>query len=157
EELAHACILSAGRIECSRPRTRSGCHIQHDSAGSDLRRRRGAAFPRGGPTVDRTLDRSLIAGMGVIAALLVATAALNYRNTRQLNEEAGRVACADEILALTTDVLLTVVDAETGVRGFLLSDGRDEFLKPYDTAVARLGQRLAALKDKVDGDPSLTA
>src|SRR5260221_14568250 len=102
----------------------------------------------------RTLDRSVLVAIGLIVALLVLTAALNYRNTWQLNEDAGWVAHTHEVLDLTSDVLLTIVDAETGERGYLISSGRDEFLQPYDAAVARLDQRLAALKDKTQGHPS---
>ena len=62
----------------------------------------------------RTLDRSVLVGIGLIVALLVSSAALNYRNTRRLNDDAGWVARTHEVLDLTSDVLLTIVDAETG-------------------------------------------
>ena len=72
-----------------------------------------------------TLERTVLVGAGLFAALLVAIAVLTYRNTSQLSEDARWVAHTNEVLDLTGEALLAVVDAETGQRGFLLT-GRDE-------------------------------
>ena len=52
---------------------------------------------------------------------------LNYRNTRQLNEDVREVAHTLDVLGLTSDVMLGLVDAEPGQRGFLITS-KDEFL-----------------------------
>ena len=93
----------------------------------------------------RTLDRSLLAGLGLVAALLVASAAVNSRNTRELDENAAWVAHTHAVLDLAADALRTQVDAETGVRGYVIA-GRDEFLEPYHEARTHFGGRLATLK-----------
>ena len=80
---------------------------------------------------------------------------MNYRNTWQLNEDAGWVAQTHDLLDNTTDVLLTIVDAETGERGYLISSREERFLDPYNAALTRLDNRLAALKEKTDKVPSL--
>jgi PAS domain S-box-containing protein len=95
----------------------------------------------------RTWDRGLLLGIGLVTALLVVDAVLTYLNTRQLNEDAALVAHTHEVLDLTDAVMLALVDAETGERGFLLT-GRDEYLRPYDLALPRLAGRLAALKEQ---------
>ncbi len=95
----------------------------------------------------RTLDRSVLIGVGLLAAFLVFNAAVTYRNTQQLNEDAHWVAHTNEVLDLINGVLLALVDAETGERGFIIS-GKDEYLQPYDKAVQRLDGQLAKLKDK---------
>jgi len=97
--------------------------------------------------IGRTLDRTVLVGGGLFAALLVAIAVLTYRNTRQLNDDAGWVAHTNQVLDLTGEVLLALVDAETGQRGFLLT-GRDEYLEPYNSALKRLDGLLATLKDE---------
>ncbi len=52
--------------------------------------------------------------------------------------EVTRVAMAGQGLALANDnVLVSLLDAETGQRGFLLT-GRDSYLAPYDDAAGRL-------------------
>src|SRR5947209_66570 len=95
----------------------------------------------------RTFDKSVLVGVGLVVALLVGNAGLAYRNTRQLLEDAGWVAHTQEVLDLTSDVLRTLVDAETGQRGFLIT-GKEDFLDPYQQALARLDQQVRTLKDK---------
>jgi PAS domain S-box-containing protein len=97
--------------------------------------------------MERTLDKSVLVGIGLVVALLVVNAGLAYRNTRQLLEDAGWVAHTHEMLDLTGDVLRTLVDAETGQRGFLITR-KDNFLEPYQQALARLDQQVQTLKDK---------
>src|SRR5438105_3472506 len=95
----------------------------------------------------RTFDKGVLVGIGLVVALLVVNAGLAYRNTRQLLEGADGVAHTHEVLDLTGDVLRTVVDAETGQRGFLITS-KEDFLEPYQQALARLDQQVRALKDK---------
>ena len=84
----------------------------------------------------RLLDAGIIAGIGFLIALLLVIAALNYRNTYQLNEDSAWVAHTHEVLDLTSNVLRTLVDAETGVRGFVIT-GNEVSLQPYDAALKR--------------------
>ena len=92
----------------------------------------------------RTFDKGVLVGAGLVAALLVGNAGLAYRNTRQLLEDAGWVAHTQEVLDLTSDVLRTLVDTETGQRGFLLT-GQENFLEPYRQTHARLDQQVRML------------
>ena len=92
-----------------------------------------------------TLDRTLLVGGALFASLLIAIAALTYRNTSVLNADAGWVAHTNQVLDLTSEMLLALVDAETGQRGFLLT-GRDEYLEPYSAAVKRLDGLFSTLK-----------
>ena len=107
----------------------------------------------------RTFDHQVLIGIGLLVALLVGNASVNYRNTRQLNEDAGWVAHTHNVLNLTSEVMLALVDAETGTRGFLIT-GKDEFLQPYDAALARLDGLMVKRKDKTndnsDQQPRIT-
>ena len=100
----------------------------------------------------RTLDKRVLIGLGSVVALLVVIPVLTYWNTNQLNEDARWVAHTQEVLGLTADVLLTLVDAETGQRGFIIT-GKDDFLQPYNAALVRLDERLAKLRDKTKDNP----
>ena len=100
----------------------------------------------------RTFDKSVLVGIGLVVAVLVVNAGLAYRNTRQLLDDAGWVAHTHEVLDLTSDVLRTLVDAETGQRGFLIT-GQEDFLEPYQQALARLDQQVRTLKDKTQDNP----
>src|SRR5690349_10727043 len=105
-----------------------------------------------GANMGRTFDRGVLVGIGLVVALLVVNAGFAFRNTRQLDEDAGWVAHTHEVMDLTAGVLLALVDAETGQRGFLLT-GQEEFLQPYHAALARLDGTLADLKDKTRDNP----
>jgi PAS domain S-box-containing protein len=94
----------------------------------------------------------MLVGLGLIVALLIATAVLNFYNTQRLREDTGRVVHTLEVIELTSDVLLALVNAETGQRGFLLT-GKEEFLQPYNAALARLDDRMATLKEKTSDNP----
>ena len=105
-----------------------------------------------GAVMRQTLDRGVLIKLGLVAALFIVIPVLNQRNTNQLNEDAGWVAHTHEVLGMTADVLLSLVDAETGERGFIIT-GKDEFLQPYDDSIAKLDEHLAKLKDKTKDNP----
>ena len=69
-----------------------------------------------------------------------------------MNKDAASVAHSQEVLGLAADVLLTLVDAETGQRGFIIT-GKDDFLQPYNAALGRLDERLAKLQGKTKDNP----
>jgi PAS domain S-box-containing protein len=95
----------------------------------------------------RTLDKTVLIALGLVVVLLIGNGVLAYRNTKQLDEDARRVAHTHAVLDMTGDVLQALVDAETGVRGFVIT-GDDDFLEPYRDALAHLDERVAALKDQ---------
>ncbi len=93
------------------------------------------------------IDGPILIGIGLMVALLIINAGLTYRNTWQLQEDARTVAQTHEVLDLTGQVMLAVVDAESGLRGFLIT-GKDEYLQPYDAALARMDNLLSQLKNE---------
>ncbi len=97
----------------------------------------------------RTFDPSAWLGGGLIVALLPLIPVISCQYTRQFDEDARWVAHSHQVRDLTADVLLALGDAETGQRGFLIT-GQDEFLQPYDAALARLGRLMAKLKDETE-------
>jgi PAS domain S-box-containing protein len=95
------------------------------------------------------LNRGVL--MALLAVLLLINVWITYHNTQQLYEDAHWVARTHEVMDLTTEVLLALVDAETGERGFVIT-GKDEFLQPYEDARGRLKERLAKLKTQAKDD-----
>jgi PAS domain S-box-containing protein len=104
----------------------------------------------------RILDRGVLVGLGLVVAVLTVNAGLTYHNTQQLHDDAGWVAHSHEVIDLTHGVLLALVDAETGERGFLLTR-QSVFLKPYEAALPRLQDQMARLKEKVEDNPGQEA
>ena len=61
-------------------------------------------------------DKSVRVGIWLLVALLLGGATLTCLNTRQLNQDSHWVAHTHEVLSLTDELMLTLVDAETGQR-----------------------------------------
>src|SRR5581483_9726655 len=102
-------------------------------------------------TVVRNLEIGVLVGAGIIAAALIGIAALTYTNATQLRNDAAAVAHSREILDLSTNVMLTLVDAETGMRAFIVT-GEEKSLDPYYAAKRRIDVELRELFDKTN-DP----
>jgi PAS domain S-box-containing protein len=98
-------------------------------------------------------DKRLVIGLALIALLLLGSATLGYLNTKRLDEDVAWVAHTHEVLDLASDVLRTLVDAETGERGFIIT-GKDDHLRPYESARQRLGGLLATLREKTADNPT---
>ncbi len=82
-----------------------------------------------------------------VCALLVAMAVF-YQYEWQTRRAAESVMQSFEVRSEIRDVLILMVNAETGTRGYLLT-GRPAFLQPYMTAVVDLPGHLDALSDLV--------
>lgn len=92
-------------------------------------------------------------GLGAIIVLLVllADSALYVHESRLVLEHQRMVLHTQEILAGLERVLLIMVDAETGQRGYLLT--RDPpFLAPYTQAVIQVEPTLATLAVLTEGE-----
>ncbi|MGC4006542.1 MAG: CHASE3 domain-containing protein [Pirellulales bacterium] len=93
-----------------------------------------------------SLQRSVSAAITVAACLiafLIVNALVNFSNVRTLTELRKQDARAYGILKASAELLSTAQDAETGQRGFLIT-GDKNYLKPYESAVARKAEQLSA-------------
>jgi serine phosphatase RsbU (regulator of sigma subunit) len=107
------------------------------------------------PGAPRSLGRiALIVGS---AALLVALGVtLLLLNTEKLKHSAQRTTRADAYLVAAIDVERLVVDAETGLRGYVITT-RSLFLAPTHEAQRRLPAAEAALRRAALADGAFTA
>ncbi|WP_293900825.1 CHASE3 domain-containing protein [Phenylobacterium sp.] len=96
-------------------------------------------------------DRALIALLIGFAALAVAVLGVIWLTERQAQSD-RLVRHTLEVENRLSDVLSRLQDAETGQRGYLLT-GRDQFLVPYDDALAHLDTEMAALEQAVADNP----
>ena len=93
--------------------------------------------------------------LGLAAATLffVASGAVAYLNFQTLKQDSALVVHSGETLTALEDVLSTVKDAETGQRGYLLTDN-ESYLGPYNAAVEQIGHRLDALRRLTTDNPT---
>jgi len=101
-----------------------------------------------------TLGRSITALLAVGLTLLLAANLLTFVMIRRTIDFNDRVEQSQAIRRAARTVLISLLNAETGQRGYLLTT-RSEFLGPYDRATADLPQQLAELHRLSRGDPEL--
>ncbi len=93
---------------------------------------------------------ALAAGALIMIAIVAASALLAARTDLDLSDAARTQATR----ALTSAVLETVISAETGQRGYLLT-GRPDYRQPYDRATAALPGALSRLDTSLRADVDL--
>jgi signal transduction histidine kinase len=94
----------------------------------------------------------LLAGTLVLLAIVLASTWLAARTS----EHAAEVGRARDIRTLASTVLAAFLDAETGQRGFLLTQA-DRYLEPYEKARQELPDDLRRLRALSAGDPKAVA
>jgi CHASE3 domain sensor protein len=80
---------------------------------------------------------------------------VSYLALRASAAAIGQVADTEDTLLSLERVLSVVRDAETGQRGFLLTENAS-YLEPYYAAIAALSERMATLRSKLAGEPTAT-
>ncbi|MES2833764.1 MAG: CHASE3 domain-containing protein [Pseudomonadota bacterium] len=104
----------------------------------------------------RSLSRSIVGLLSLAIVLLLAVNLGTFvmiRRTADFNDTVAQVQAARRA---SRTVLLTVLDAETGQRGFIVT-ARPEFMRPYTEARARLPEVLETLQDAAADDPDIAA
>jgi PAS domain S-box-containing protein len=89
-------------------------------------------------------------------ALLALFAALASLSTYRLLQDGRSVAKTLEVLATLEGTLSKALDAETDQRGFVIT-GDEEYLRPFERAIAETGHRLSRLSRLVADHPGQTA
>src|SRR3954454_2428413 len=95
-----------------------------------------------------TLARYTYAAVGVVVAVLAFVFASLIVATRGFHEEARSVSSAQEVLQTANELERTVIDVETGLRGYLLT-GDDSLLEPFDAGLRSIPIQLHALHGRV--------
>src|SRR5215471_8116509 len=91
--------------------------------------------------MDRPFDKRLVAGVGLVAALVLVNAVVAYRNVLELHDDAALTGHTHEVIDALDTLLSAAKDAETGERGFLIT-GDERYLEPYDVGVFALDAKL---------------
>ena len=108
------------------------------------------------PPVLSTLGPRLVAGGALLVVLLLVNIVISDRSTRDLYRNTEAVAQTHAVINALDRVLTSVVDAETGERGFLITE-HPSYLEPYSASLAELDGEVARLASLVASDPAQTA
>ena len=82
----------------------------------------------------RGISKSLLIGLALAIAALVASAMFTYRNIQAIAEKEALVVHTHEVLDELRLLFSMTKDAETGQRGFIITDDAS-YLKPYESAL----------------------
>jgi PAS domain S-box-containing protein len=85
----------------------------------------------------RTLTPALVFGFVGIILVLIAARLIGTLNLRNVHDTSAAVAHTYSVKAALERLLSTLVDAETGERGFIIT-GEPSYLEPYDRARASI-------------------
>lgn len=88
------------------------------------------------------IKRNLFVGFGVSLVLLLISSVASYNSIHNLMGSSQLVGHTDSVIQRLEEVISVLKDAETGQRGFLLTND-DKFLDPYNGAYQRSEKALA--------------
>jgi len=98
------------------------------------------------------IGKKLYGGFGLVLAVLIALSVLSYSNFDKQNDTTDWNEHTYEVLTELQSVLSSMVDMETGQRGFSLT-GNEKSLEPYQTGKTSFGQHLANVKELTSDNP----
>jgi methyl-accepting chemotaxis protein len=99
-----------------------------------------------------TFGKKLGAGFGLAGLVLLLVALVGYRSTNQLIENERWVTHTHEVRRLLGHTKVLAIDAETGMRGFVIT-GDEAFLEPYQAAVVHAAKSLAEVRALTADNP----
>ena len=92
------------------------------------------------------LTPALLIGFVAILVVLVATLFIGLSNLRNVHSTSEAVAQTYSVRLALEQLLTTMVDAETGERGYIIT-GAPAYLEPYDRARAEISQQVTQLQN----------
>ncbi len=96
------------------------------------------------PRIRKFIPNPTTVGLILIVVLLVVNGVVSEWNINRLVQNEHRVIDTQKVLTTLEELLATVTEAETGERGFLITDDR-QYLKSYESASVRIYETLDRL------------
>ena len=98
----------------------------------------------------------LLVGFAVVILFFIASGLLSYSKVRTLRQNSRLVAHSHDVMAALDDILSLMKDAETGQRGYLLTND-EQYLAPYTNALNQIDERVAYFEQLVADNPEQLA
>ncbi|MFV8373291.1 response regulator [Flavobacterium sp. LB2P74] len=100
-----------------------------------------------------TLVRKIVIGFIACALVLLGVAIFSFKNSEKFVASNSLVNVSNQVLYEFEQILMCSVDAETGVRGYVIT-GNDDFLLPFTTANTKAIEKLEKVKKLTKDNPS---
>ena len=99
-----------------------------------------------------TLDKKIATGFIACAMVLLGVAIFSFKNTEKFIASTILVNHSNTVLYEFEQILMLTVEAETGVRGFIIT-GNDDFLAPFTESNIKVNEQLSKLKKLTNDNP----
>src|SRR5262249_16011945 len=99
-----------------------------------------------------SIERKIVAGVTITLTVLAINAFVSYRATRKLMDNELQVSHRRQVLTELESTLSTVVEGETGERGYIIT-GEEPYLAPYETALEDVSKHLGRLEQLTASEP----
>ena len=99
------------------------------------------------------MRRRIVVGFVVPLALALFTSMVVFQIVRTYNRSVANVTAASQASGDLNVLIKTVIDAETGQRGFAIT-GNEVFLEPYTSSTVNFGVALSSLRDSLSDSDS---
>lgn len=97
----------------------------------------------------RRFQSKIRVGFAGVAIILAAILALAIANSQQLQAAREAAARSQQTLLELEHILTTMIDAETGMRGYVIT-GEESYLEPYQRAISTIDGRMNHLDGLLD-------
>ena len=91
-------------------------------------------------------------GFGIVFLVVLISSIVSEITTNTLEDSSRWVAHSYQVKEKLADLEKTLVDAETGQRGFIFT-GKEEYLQPYNRAVSTRENKIATLANTISDNP----
>ncbi|HEX4505322.1 MAG TPA: CHASE3 domain-containing protein, partial [Alphaproteobacteria bacterium] len=91
-------------------------------------------------------------GLATVLIFFLVSGGVAYRNVTTLRDDNRQIVHSHEVIVALDNLLSSVKDAETGQRGYLLTN-EPKYLEPYNTALADITSRLDDIAELTRDNP----
>lgn len=98
------------------------------------------------------IKQVLFSGFGIIAAIVGVSTVVSNLTANYLEENEEWVVHTYQVKGELTGILSTLVNAETGQRGFIFTN-QQSFLEPYNGAITQIDDQFNSLKELISDNP----
>jgi methyl-accepting chemotaxis protein len=102
------------------------------------------------------IQNKLFLAFAGVLVILVAVSVFSYNTQQSTLKSAGWVSHTNTVMSRDDEVVLGLVNMETGFRGYLLS-GKDTFLEPYNSGIKMYQDALKELNNLTNDNPAQMA
>lgn len=101
----------------------------------------------------RLINNKIAASFGLTLAILVINAVVTYGNILKVIDHSYWVSHTNEVLASLERTLSTLINAETGQRGYIIT-GKENYLEPYNAAFYNIDDYVQQVKKLTADNPN---